>query len=56
MKDTHIYFPTKLHGQIKRLAKRERHSLSTEIIIAVENHIAALNGAKAKEDHEEGKA
>ena len=45
-KDTHIYFPAALHEQIKKLAKQERHTLSVEIVIAVENHVKAKDGKK----------
>jgi predicted DNA-binding protein len=37
--DTHIYFPAKLHKAIKELARKERHTLSVEIVIAVEKHV-----------------
>jgi hypothetical protein len=38
--DTHIYFPSTVFQQMKRLAEKNRRSMSAEIVIAVENHIA----------------
>lgn len=39
--DTHIYFPASLHRKLKALAKRQRHTLSAEIVLAVESHLEA---------------
>jgi hypothetical protein len=51
VKDTHIYFPVKVLGELKKLAVSNRRSLSAEIVIAVERHVAearAANGSKAR--------
>lgn len=45
-KDTHIYFPVAMYDRIKKLAARERHTISVEIVIAVENHLKANGGKK----------
>jgi predicted DNA-binding protein len=45
-KDTHIYFPPKVYEQIKKLAKENRRTVSAEIVMAVEGHLAA---AQSKE-------
>lgn len=38
-KDAHIYFPPKVMTELKKLAKRNRRSVSAEVVIAVEKHI-----------------
>lgn len=38
-KDVHIYFPLKVLNQLKRLAGRNRRSVSAEIVIAVEEKL-----------------
>ena len=40
VKDTHIYFPVKVLTQLKKLADRNRRSVSAEIVIAVEEKLA----------------
>jgi hypothetical protein len=44
--DTHVYFPAALYGKLKRLSKRERHTISVEIVIAVENHVDVMSRRK----------
>jgi hypothetical protein len=39
-KDTHIYFPPEVFAGIKTLAGTNRRSISAEIVIAVEEHLA----------------
>ncbi len=39
VKDVHIYFPTNVLQKLKKLAERNRRSVSAEIVIAVESHI-----------------
>ena len=39
VKDTHIYFPVKVLNQLKKLADRNRRSVSAEIVIAVEEKL-----------------
>jgi hypothetical protein len=41
--DTHIYFPVRVWAALKRLAKRNRRSLSAQIVIAVEQMIEREN-------------
>jgi hypothetical protein len=41
--DTHIYFPAKVWAALKRLAKRNRRSLSAQIVIAVEQMLEREN-------------
>lgn len=38
--DTHIYFPPAIFREVKRLAGITRRSISAEIVIAVETHLA----------------
>lgn len=38
-KDVHIYFPPKVLAELKKLAKRNRRSVTSEVVIAVEKHI-----------------
>lgn len=38
--DTHIYFPPEVFKSIKKLAGLQRRSISAEIVIAVESHLA----------------
>lgn len=40
VKDTHIYFPVKVLSEIKKLAERNRRTVSAEIVMAVEEKIA----------------
>jgi hypothetical protein len=40
VKDTHIYFPVKILSQLKKLADRNRRSVSAEIVIAVEEKLS----------------
>lgn len=48
VKDTHIYFPVKVLEGIKKLAALNRRTVSAEIVIAVERHVAqAKDYAKA---------
>ena len=46
LRDTHLYFPIKVLEGIKRLAEKNRRSLTAEVIIAVEKHLseARTNG------------
>jgi hypothetical protein len=44
--DTHIYFPPEVFKAIKKLAGKERRSISAEIVIAVENHLKQNNKGK----------
>lgn len=39
-KDTHIYFPPAIFDRMKQLAELNRRSMSAEVIIAVEEHLA----------------
>jgi hypothetical protein len=39
VKDAHIYFPVKVLNQLKKLADRNRRSVSAEIVIAVEEKL-----------------
>jgi hypothetical protein len=39
IKDTHIYFPKRLYEQLKKLAVKNRRSMSAEIVIAVEERV-----------------
>lgn len=47
-KDTHIYFPPAVSEAIKKLAKQNRRSISAEVIIAVEKHVAENKKVKAR--------
>lgn len=47
-KDTHIYFPPAVFKGIKKLAAENRRSVSAEIVIAVESHIANSKADKKK--------
>lgn len=38
-KDVHIYFPAKVLNGIKKLAERNRRSVTAEVVIAAERHI-----------------
>jgi hypothetical protein len=38
-KDVHIYFPVNVLQKLKKLAERNRRSVSAEIVIAVESHV-----------------
>lgn len=40
-KDVHVYFPPKVLTELKKLAKRNRRSVTAEVVIAVEKHIEA---------------
>lgn len=42
--DTHLYIPVKLLAAIKKIAKENRRSTTAEIVIAVEEYVAAKNG------------
>lgn len=44
--DTHIYFPPTVFQAIKKLAAKERRSISAEIVIAVEAHIKSKGKSK----------
>lgn len=46
VQDTHIYFPIKVWRAIKRLAERNRRSLSAEIVIAVEERVEREKNGK----------
>lgn len=48
IKDTHLYFPVKVLADIKKVAQKNRRSLTAEVIIAVEKHISETNGEKVK--------
>ncbi len=38
--DTHIYFPREVYEALKKQADINRRSLTAEVVIAVEKHIA----------------
>ena len=40
IKDTHIYFPVKVLAELKKMADRNRRSVSAEIVMAVEEKLA----------------
>lgn len=40
VKDAHIYFPVKVLRDIKRIAERNRRTVTAEVVIAVESYIA----------------
>lgn len=47
VRDTHIYFPVKVLEQVKKLAEKNRRTMTAEVVIAVERHLeAARNGEK----------
>jgi hypothetical protein len=50
VEDTHIYFPVKVLNGIRKLADRNRRSVSAEIVIAAEKHLAEsrTNGTKER--------
>jgi hypothetical protein len=52
VKDTHIYFPVKVLDGMRKLAERNRRTVSAEMVIAAERHIAAerpaTNGTKGE--------
>lgn len=39
IKDTHIYFPVKVLTELKKMAERNRRSVSAEIVMAVEEKL-----------------
>jgi len=47
-KDTHIYFPVKVLNEIKKLARVNRRSVSAEIVIAAEEHVAKTKTKETK--------
>lgn len=47
-KDTHIYFPVAVFRAIKKVAADNRRTISAEIVIAVESHIANSRVKKDK--------
>lgn len=40
VKDAHIYFPARVLKDIKRIAERNRRTVTAEVVIAVESYIA----------------
>lgn len=44
IKDTHIYFPVKVLAELKKMADRNRRSVSAEIVMAVEEKLAKERG------------
>ena len=40
VKDTHIYFPVKVLTELKKMAERNRRTVSAEIVMAVEEKLA----------------
>jgi hypothetical protein len=52
VEDTHIYFPIKVLNAMRKLAARNRRSVSAEMVIAAERHIEteqpATNETKGK--------
>lgn len=48
VKDTHIYLPVKLLRQLKEVAQGNRRTMTAEIAIAVEKHVADANGTRSK--------
>lgn len=40
VKDTHIYFPIKVLTELKKMAERNRRTVSAEIVMAVEEKLA----------------
>lgn len=38
-KDTHIYIPVEMYEALKKVAEINRRSISTEVVIAVEQHV-----------------
>lgn len=38
-KDTHIYFPAKVHAEVKKMAQANRRTVSAEIVLAVEEKV-----------------
>lgn len=46
--DTHIYFPPAVFRAIKKLAAKERRSISAEIVMAVEAHIKKKGESNGK--------
>lgn len=39
VEDTHIYFPVKVLNEMRKLAARNRRSVTAEVVIAAERHI-----------------
>lgn len=39
IKDTHIYFPVKVLTELKKMAERNRRTVSAEIVMAVEEKL-----------------
>lgn len=39
VKDTHIYFPVRVLTELKKMADRNRRSVSAEIVMAVEEKL-----------------
>lgn len=37
--DTHIYFPRKLLNKVRKLAVKNRRSMSAEVVVAVAKHV-----------------
>lgn len=46
VKDTHIYFPVKVLTELKKMAERNRRTVSAEIVMAVEEKLAREKGIK----------
>jgi hypothetical protein len=48
VKDVHIYFPVKVLRGIKKIAERNRRSVSAEMIIAAERYITELKSENGR--------
>jgi len=48
VEDTHIYFPVKVLNGIRKLAEKNRRSVSAEMVIAAERYIAESKGDKQR--------
>jgi len=53
IEDTHVYFPVKVLNGIRKVAARERRSVSAQIVIAVEEYVrkfdeSRTNGSKER--------
>ena len=47
-KDVHVYFPPKLFADLKKLAAKNRRSVTAEVVLAVEARIQEARNGKGK--------
>lgn len=55
VKDAHVYFPVKVLQEIKKIAERNRRSVSAEMIIAAERYIAESKSDNGRPAARKGK-